>query len=198
MDKIKAAADIITHALPLAPFDGWNQQTLGQAAIAAGYKKTDVIRVFPGGAIDAADAYCTMIDTQMTEAFSQYHLEGMKIRERITKAVRLHLELQAPHREAVRKIAALHALPFNAHRGMACLYNTVDAIWHAIGDTSTDFNFYTKRLTLAAVYLSTKRIWLDDHSTGQEAAWAFLDRRIQDVMAFEKAKGKIKQWLRNP
>jgi ubiquinone biosynthesis protein COQ9 len=196
MDKIKAANDIITHALPLVPFDGWNQQTLGKAAVAAGYKKTDVIRVFSGGAIDAVDAYSRMADNQMLEALSHYHLESMKIRERITAAVRLRLELQATHREAVRKAVAMHSLPFYAHRGLRALYETVDNIWFGINDKSTDFNFYSKRLTLAAVYSSTLLVWLDDHSTGYEATWSFLDRRIEDVMKIEKTKHKIKSWFK--
>ncbi len=195
MDKAKASAEIIAHALPLVPFEGWTQQTLGKAAIGAGYKKTDTVRVFSGGAIDAVDAYSHIADMQMLEALSHYHLDSMKIRNRITTAVRLRLELQAPHREAVRKAVAMHALPFYAHRGLNALYETVDNIWYGIGDASTDFNFYTKRLTLAAVYSSTLLIWLDDHSAGYEATWQFLDRRIEDVMKFEKVKHQLKSWL---
>jgi|CXWL01.1.fsa_nt_gi ubiquinone biosynthesis protein COQ9 len=195
MDKIKARIDIISHALPLVPFDGWNIQTLGKAAIEAGYKKTDVVRVFSGGAIDAVDAYSRMIDEQMLEALSHYHLDNMKIRERITTAIRLRLELQTPHREAVRRAVAMHSLPFYAHRGLRALYETVDNIWFGIGDASTDFNFYSKRLTLAAVYSSTLLVWLDDNSAGQEVTREFLDRRIEDVMKFEKAKHQVKSWF---
>lgn len=197
MDKIKASAEIINHMLPLVPFDGWNIQTLGKAAVEAGYKKTDVVRVFSGGAIDAVDAYSRMADNQMLEALSHYHLDSMKIRARITAAVRLRLELQTPHREAIRRSVAMHSLPFYAHRGLRALYETMDNIWFGIGDTSTDFNFYSKRLTLAAVYSSTLLVWLDDNSAGQEATWEFLDRRIENVMKIEKTKHKIKSWLSN-
>lgn len=195
MDKIKASISIINHALPLVPFDGWNIHTLGKAAIAAGYKKTDIVRVFSGGAIDAVDAYSRMIDEQMLEALSHYHLDNMKIRARITTAIRLRLELQTPHREATRRAIAMHSLPFYIHRGLRALYETVDNIWYAVGDNSTDFNFYSKRLTLAAVYSATLLIWLDDHSAGHEATWAFLDRRIEDVMKIEKTKHQIKSWF---
>jgi ubiquinone biosynthesis protein COQ9 len=195
MDKIKASSDIINAALPLVPFEGWNQQTLSKAALAAGYRKTDAVRVFPGGAIDAVDAFSRMGDRQMLEALSNYHMDNMKIRARIAAAVRLRLELQAPHREAMRKAATMHSLPFYAHRGLRALYETVDNIWYAIGDTSTDFNFYSKRLTLAAVYSSTLLIWLDDHSPAYEVTWAFLDRRIENVMKIEKAKSKIRNIL---
>jgi ubiquinone biosynthesis protein COQ9 len=196
MDKQQAAKDIIAQALPMVPFDGWTQHTISAAAVAAGYKKTDAIRVFPGGAADAADIYLTLSDQQMSEAMSHYHLEGMKIRERIFTAVRLRLELQNPHREAMRKTVALHMQPFYAHRGLRALYNTVDAIWYAAGDTSTDFNFYTKRATLAAVYYSTLLVWLDDHSAGQEHSWEFLRNRIENVMQIEKAKHQLKSWFK--
>ncbi len=195
MDKAKASLDIITNALPLVPFDGWTMKTLGQAAIAGGYKKTDVVRVFSGGAIDAVDAYSRLCDQQMIEALSNYHLDNMKIRQRITSAVRLRLELQNNNREAVRRAVAMHSIPLYAHRGLKALYGTVDNIWYAIGDNSTDFNFYSKRLTLAAIYSATLRMWLDDNSPGNDATWQFLDRRIEEVMKFEKAKQKVKSWF---
>lgn len=198
MDKDKARADIIKHALPIVPFDGWNIQTLGKAAVAAGYKKTDVVRVFSGGAIDAADEYSRLADQQMLDALASYHLDNMKIRERITKAVRLRIELQAENREAIRRTVAIHSLPFYAHRGLRALYETVDNIWYAIGDNSTDFNFYSKRLTLAAVYSSTLLMWLDDHSPAQQATWEFLDRRIEDVMKIEKLKQHVKSLIKRP
>jgi len=195
MDKQKAAADIIAAALPLIPFDGWNQQTLAKAAQDAGYKRTDVIRVFSGGAIDAVDTFLRNADAQMAEDMKSYYLEKMKIRERIATAVRIRISLHNQHREALRKAMAMQALPLYAMHALKTLYATVDAIWYAIGDTSTDFNFYTKRLTLAGVYMSTLLFWLDDKTPGFEASWEFLDRRIGDVMQIEKAKSKLKSWF---
>ena len=195
MDKKKAAADILAQAIPLVPFEGWNQQTLSKAAVAAGYKRTDVIRVFPGGAIDAAETLLRFYNTAMEDTVNGYHLEGMKIRQRIATAVRIKLEIMEPDREAIRKILALLALPFHCVTALRQLYETVDAMWHSVGDTSTDFNFYTKRLMLAGVYVSTLTYWLDDESPGHDATWAFLDRRIENVMQIEKAKQIIKNKL---
>lgn len=192
MDKSQAAADIIAHALPLVPFEGWNAPMLGKAAALAGYKKTDAIRVFPGGAIDAVEHFLAATDTAMLEALSHYPLDTMKIRERIAAAIRLRLEFLAPHREAVRRTLALLTLPIYAHRALKSLYRTVDTLWYAAGDTSTDFNFYTKRLTLAAVYSSTLLYWLDDKSPAYENTWAFLHRRIEDVMKIEKVKHQMR------
>lgn len=194
MDKQKAASDILAKALPLVPFDGWNQQTLGNAAVEAGYKKTDAIRVFPGGAMDAIDAFLTQSDDEMIRQLAAYHLETMKIRERISEAIRIKLTGFAPHREAVRRAVAMHSMPFYCHRALRSLYRTVDAIWYAIGDTSSDFNFYTKRLTLAGVYSTTLLYWLDDRSPAFENTWAFLDRRIADIMTIEKTKQRFRSW----
>lgn len=195
MDKAKAAADIITHALPMVPFDGWTQPVLNRAAQAAGYKRTDAIRVFPGGVTQALDCYFTLADAHMATALSRYSLDTMKVRERIATAVRVWLECQLPHKEALRRALALQALPLNQPHGIKQLYHTVDEIWHAAGDTSTDFNFYTKRLLLAGVFSATRRYWLDDTSPGNAASWEFLSRRIEDVMTIEKAKSRLRNWL---
>jgi ubiquinone biosynthesis protein COQ9 len=193
MDKLKAAQDILGKALLLVPFEGWNQQTLKKAAEEAGYLRTDAIRVFPGGAIEAVDVYMRLSDEAMAEDMAGHHLETMKIRERITTAVRLRLAVMDPHREAVRKALALQAMPLYCAHALKNLYATVDAIWYAIGDSSTDFNFYTKRLTLAGVYSATLLFWLDDKSPGHQLTHDFLDRRIEKVMQFEKLKAKVKQ-----
>lgn len=195
MDKALAGARIIDAALPIVPFEGWTQRTLQKAAQAAGYKRTDAIRVFPGGALDAIDFYMRQTDRQMIHELGRYHFDTMKIRQRIATGVMAKLEIFAPHREAVRRAVALLSMPFHMGQGMKHLYRTVDEIWHAAGDSSTDFNFYTKRALLAAVYSSTLLIWLDDQNPGFANTRAFLDRRIEDVMRIEKAKSKLRHWL---
>ena len=194
MDKSLAASEILQQALPLVPFEGWTMGVLQKAAVAAGYKKSDAIRVFPGGALQAVDVFFREADAAMQQMAQHYHLESMKIRERITLLVRLRLEAVAPHREALRKALALYAMPFHLPQGLASLYRTVDDIWYLAGDQSTDFNFYTKRALLAGVYSSTLLVFLDDRSPGFEASWGFLSRRIEQVMLIEKAKHRLKGW----
>jgi ubiquinone biosynthesis protein COQ9 len=121
-------------------------------------------------------------------------IPALKIRDRIKSAVRLRLERHAGPREAARRALSTLSMPLNAGLALKLLYKTVDAMWYAAGDTSTDFNFYTKRATLAGVYSSTLLYWLNDRSPGAEATWAFLDRRIDDVMKFEKLKGQVRSW----
>ena len=126
----------------------------------------------------------------MLDGLAERDLAAMKVRARIAAAVRLRLELLEPHREAVRRGLAFFALPPNAAVGLKCLYRTVDAIWYAAGDRATDYNFYTKRLLLAGVYSSTLLFWLDDASEGREATWAFLERRIAEVLKVGGRLGK--------
>lgn len=193
MDKPQATKDIIVATLPHIPFDGWSMRALTHGAADAGYAKTDVIRVFPSGAMQAVDAFFALSDDEMKTTLGRYHLETMKVRAKITLAVKLRIEIHGGHKEALRRAVALYMLPFNLLRASHSLYRTVDSIWHAIGDTSTDFNFYSKRATLAGVYASTLHHWLSDESAGTQATWDFLDRRIEDVMQIEKLKQKIRQ-----
>ena len=127
----------------------------------------------------------------MLEELEGQDLAAMKIRDRIATAVRVRLERQAGNREAIRRAVALFALPNNMPAALQSLYRTVDAIWHAAGDTATDFNFYSKRLLLAGVYSATLIYWLEDKSDGSARTWTFLDRRIADIMRLQKFRGRL-------
>ena len=126
----------------------------------------------------------------MTVALAARTLSDLRFRDRVALAVRLRLE--RADREIVRRGMTLFALPQNAGAGSALLWGTADAIWTALGDSSRDVNWYTKRLTLSAVYSATVLYWLGDQSEGHADTWAFLDRRIEDVMRFEKAKADFR------
>lgn len=177
-----------------AAFEGWTR-----TALAAGSRRLDLPpgeadRLFPGGPIQVLTHLSGRADLRTVEDMEKEGVAGMKIRDRIRSAVRIRLERHAGEREAVRRALAVLALPFNAGLALKLLYKTVDAMWYAAGDTSTDFNFYTKRATLAGVYSSTLLYWLNDRSAGSEATWAFLDRRIDDVMKIEKLKAQVRSW----
>ncbi|MEX0582216.1 MAG: COQ9 family protein, partial [Sneathiella sp.] len=116
--------------------------------------------------------------------------------ERITLAIRVRLELYAVHKEAVRRAVNILSLPQNAGLGLKLTANTVSRMWWATGDRSSDFSWYTKRLTLSAVYASTLLYWLADKSPGHEKTWEFLDRRIENVMQVETAKYKCREKLK--
>ena len=188
------ATRILDAALPSIVFDGWTQSTLEHAAQSIGLTAFDVKRAFPGGVVDAVSLFSARADEQMlTTLATDYDLSTMKIRERIATCVLMRLHAQLPHREAVRRAIGFYAMPWHAAAGMQALYATVDAMWKAAGDTSTDYNFYTKRLLLSGVYTSTVSIWLDDTSDNLAETESFLRRRIENVMQIEKAKAKAKE-----
>lgn len=187
---------IIDAALAEAVFDGWTQGTLERAASRAGLDRLDAKRAFPGGVVEALSYHSQRGDSRMAETLAHdYNLATMKIRDRIATAVMVRLRANQPHREAIRRAVAVFALPWNAAEGLKNLYATVDAMWYAAGDTSTDFNFYTKRLTLAKVYSSTLYVWLNDNTPDLTDTEAFLRRRIENVMQIEKFKAKAKEGI---
>ena len=187
-------AAILQAALRHVPFDGWSAKTLETAASDAGFDRAMVQRAFPGGARELADYLAADADRRMIEALDTRNLVELPIRERIATAVRVRLELLTPHREAVRRSLALRLRPGRAPHTMRGIYDTVDAMWRATGDTSTDFNFYTKRALLAGVYGSTLLYWLDDESEDFADTWAFLDRRIENVMQIQGARARFEKF----
>ncbi|NQW11980.1 MAG: COQ9 family protein [Alphaproteobacteria bacterium] len=183
---------ILTATLPNVLFDGWSRTALIAGARSAGLTPEDVDLAFPRGVRDAVAHWLGRADREMVAALEAADLGSMKIREKVAYGVRARLEQAAPHKEAVRRGLSYLALPGNAKLAAASLYRTVDHIWHACGDRSTDFNFYTKRGLLAAVYTSTLLYWLDDESDDHADTWAFLDRRIADVMRVPRFTGQLK------
>jgi ubiquinone biosynthesis protein COQ9 len=179
-----------------AAFSGWSQGAIGAAGRQLGLPAGEAERLFPGRPSQVLGFVSERADQRTVADMEREGVASQKIRERIRSAVRFRLERHAGPRESVRRGLAALALPFNAGLALKLLYRTVDAMWYAAGDTSADFNFYTKRATLAGVYSSTLLYWLNDRSEGSEATWAFLDRRIDGVMKIEKLKSRIKDWPR--
>ena len=177
-----------------AAFEGWTRTALAAGARRLDLPPGEADRLFPGGPVQVLTHLSGRADLRTVEDMEKEGVAGMKIRDRIKSAVRIRLERHAGEREAVRRALAVLALPFNAGLALKLLYKTVDAMWYAAGDTSIDFNFYTKRATLAGVYSSTLLYWLNDRSPGAEATWSFLDRRIDDVMKIEKLKSQVRSW----
>lgn len=191
-DRAALRARILEAALVHVPFDGWTGPALNRGAADLGLGATDVARAFPGGAIEALGTFLRRADVDMVEALSARDLEAMPVHKRVTLAVRVRLEANEPYREAIRRGLSTLALPQNSALAVKSLYRTVDAIWNAVGDRSTDYNFYTKRMLLAGVYSATLLYWLDDESEGRADTWAFLDRRIKDVGQIPKAMNRLR------
>ncbi|MBY0322165.1 MAG: COQ9 family protein [Reyranella sp.] len=177
-----------------AAFEGWSRAALQAASRQLELPAGEADRLFPGGPVQALTYASERADRRTVNDMEKEGVVDLKIRDRIKAAVRIRLERHSGNKEAARRALALLSLPFHAPLAMRLLYRTVDAMWYAAGDTSTDFNFYTKRATLAGVYSSTLLYWLNDRSPGSEATWGFLDRRIDDVMKIEKLKSQVKSW----
>ena len=190
MDAAKDA--VLDAALHHVPFDGWSAATLAAATADSGVAPGLVTALFPRGAVDLALAYHYRGDALMQQRFAAENHDGMRYSEKVARAVRLRLEA-ASDKEAVRRGTTLFALPQHAADGAKAIWGTADAIWKALGDTSTDLNWYTKRATLSAVYGATVLFWLGDDSTDHQATWEFLDRRIENVMQIEKFKAKARE-----
>ncbi len=188
---------LLRAALPHVAFDGWNSTALRAGAAEAGMPPEDVARLFPGGAGEAVRLFSTGADRRMTarmaELMANGGLDGLGVSARVAMAIRFRIEALEPDREAARRAAGHFALPQNAAAGMGCLARTVNAIWRAAGDRSTDFSYYTKRATLAGIYGATLLYWLDDASEGSEQSWAFLDRRIQDTARVHRLRGRLQR-----
>ncbi len=185
------AEKLLEAALIHVPFDGWSQATLAAAVTDTGIDPVLARALYPRGGIDLALAYHRQGDAQMLAALAERAGDGIRLRDRVALAVRLRLEAADP--ELVRRGTTLFALPPYAPDGMRAVWNTADAIWNALGDTSEDGNWYSKRVILSGVYSATLLYWLGDSSPGHAATWAFLDRRIDEVMQFEKVKAKVQQ-----
>ena len=180
---------ILVEALNEIPFTGISEATLGAAAERTGVSETELAALFPRGPADLVKAFSHWADAQMQQRMALDAPE--KIRARITKAVRTRIEALAPHKEAARQAASFLAVPTHAPMAAQLVLDTVDAMWRATGDQSSDFNYYTKRALLAGVYGSTLIYWFSDSSEGHEATWSFLDSRIEDVMRIQKMRSSV-------
>lgn len=179
---------LVAAMLPDVPFDGWSAAARNAAADQEGIDRDIAAMALPDAAA-MIDAYIERADALMADAMATAH--NMKVRDRIRHALRSRFEAAAGHEEAIRRALAILAQPPHAGLSARTLWRTADAIWRAAGDTATDYNHYTKRAILSAVYSATLLYWLDDDSEDKAATWAFIDRRIDGVMQFEKVKGRV-------
>jgi len=187
---------LLAATLPHVPFDGWTRTAFLAGARDCGFAPALADNAFPGGLIELLDFYHRTADIEMVRALETHpDLRGLKTREKVALAIRLRLEANAGHREAIRQALSFLALPYNAPLGAKCVLRTVDAIWYAAGDKATDFSFYSKRALLAGVYSATVLYWLNDKSEGCADSWAFLDRRIADVMKLYELRARLDRFV---
>ena len=176
---------LLDAAIAHVPFDGWSPTAFSAAVGDIGIEPAHAKTICPRGSADLAVAYHLRGDVQMAAALVDADLTDMRFRECVVHAIKLRLA--DADKEIVRRGSSLFALPHMAPEGAKLIWGTADAIWNVLGDTSKDVNWYTKRATLSAVYGSVVLYWLGDDGTGVDD---FIDRRIENIMQFEKAKAK--------
>ncbi len=174
-----AALDMLVAAVP---FPGWTLRALQAAA------GPDADLLFPAGPRDMVEAWVDLADRRMPPAPPE-----LGVSQRVRSVIAQRLAGSEPHKEAVRRGLALLALDTAAASRVTA--RTVDSLWHAAGDRSADFSWYTKRALLAGVYGSTLLFWLRDDSEGAEATLAFLDRRLAGVGRFGKLRRRSEAFL---
>ena len=190
LDELRAA---LAERLPgEATFEGWNEKALDAAALAVGVPPERARLAFAGGAGQMIDAWFASIDRHMADTLPPEKLAEMRIRERITALVLARIDAMAPYREALRRALAVLAMPHHIAMATALGWRAADAMWRLAGDNSTGFAHYTKRMTLLGVYGATLLCFIDDDSEDHADTRAFLDRRIDEVMKFEKFKAQMK------
>jgi len=188
---------MLEAALVHIPFDGWSRRSLFAGARDLGLDPGLARRLFPNGGDDLLAQLERWADRQMLAQVEPGDLAAMRVRDRIGTLVRTRLQALAPHREAMRRAIAARLLPSNALAGCTSIWRTVDLMWSLAGDKAADYNYYTKRSLLAAVWTSTFLFWLEDRSEGLQDSWAFLDRRIADVMQIGGLPARVGDAIRS-
>ncbi len=179
----------IEAMLPHVPFDGWTAKALAMGLADAGMQADEVDFLFPLGNADMVATFCDWADRRMEEAAAA--LDEPRLSRRIAAVLALRFEQNAPYKEAIRRAIGVLALPGNGRTALACTARTVDAIWHAAGDRSADFSWYTKRAILTAVYSAALLYWLRDSSEGNADTLAFLERRLRGVARIGRLRARF-------
>lgn len=183
---------ILDAMLPHVAFDGWSQEAYAAALDDVGIDQATATSLIPRGPVALAIRFHQRGDEAMTAAMAEADLSEMRYSEKVAHAIWLRLQV-AEDKEIVRRGTSLFSLPHMAPEGAKLIWGTADKIWAALGDTSDDVNWYTKRATLSGVYGSVVLFWLGDNSENHEATRAFIDRRIANVMQFEKFKADVRK-----
>ena len=208
LDNNQIRINLIKAMLTHVPFDGWTWEAMEQGAIDIGYekKKTSSERIkifknlFKNGSIDFIDAFSEIIDLEVKENYNLIEAKPERVPEKIKIIIMIRLNLCQKYKEAVRSSISLSAIPVNTKISLNILYRTCNSIWRIVGDKSTDFSFYTRRISLGAVYTSTLLFWLNDKSNNNIETEFFLDRRLKEISkisSLKKPLSDVKKFANN-
>jgi ubiquinone biosynthesis protein COQ9 len=189
------AVEILRASVPHVPFDGWCEAALLTGAGDCGHDAEAVRTAFPRGATDAIALHSRLADQSMVDAFLELRERPEKVHLTIRQLVLLRLEIAQPDKDAIRRAVSVLAMPVNAKLSAKLLYETVDSMWRAAGQRDTNFSFYSKRGTLAAVYSATMLAWLADNSINLDKTIGFLDRRLADVAQIPRMTKPVRKFM---
>lgn len=182
---------LLQAGLTHVAFDGWSAEAFRRGAEDLGLDPALVGELLPANAPALVAAFSDWADRSMLAALAEEDLSGLGVTAKVARAVRLRFDAIEPYQEAVRRSLSVLSRPGGAISGMTLLHRTSDAVWNALGDSSTDHNWYTKRMLLGGVISATTLYWLDDSSEDKERTWSFLDRRLQNVVRIGGRLGKF-------
>jgi ubiquinone biosynthesis protein COQ9 len=185
--------EALRAALPHVPALGWSRAALEAGLRDLGRAPREAEWLFPGGPVEAVEAWCDLADREMEEQARQEDLLGQRIPERIRRVITIRLERNEANKDAIRRALALQSLPWNVPSALRTVARTADSMWAAAGDTSADFSWYTRRATLAGVYGATLAFWMQDDTPGFLATRTFLDRRLADLAKLQRPRGPKRQ-----
>jgi len=189
---------ILNSALPHIVFDGWTDAILQKAAVESEIELTQLSILFPKGAVDAVALHSRMADNALVAEYGEDELFCKQpVPVKIRQLILARFKAASQDKEAVRQGLSLLSFPTHTATGTKLLYETVDTMWNLASDNATDFNWYTKRLTLAGVYIATLLLWLNDDCNSPNDTAAFLDRRLDNVKAFGKTKANLVKKFQN-
>ncbi|HCQ71531.1 MAG: COQ9 family protein [Alphaproteobacteria bacterium] len=185
-------ADIIDAALPDIVFDGWSLSTIENAATKNGYDALTVKAAFPDGITDILDAFADLADQEMLKALAGTNADDLRVRDRIKTALIARFTYLNDHKEAVKESLKFWLNPLRKPRAAKIVWRTADHIWNWAGDTSADYNRYSKRTLLSGIIAPSTLVWLNDHSEDMIKTSDFIDARIANVMTLGKTINKFK------
>ena len=134
--------------------------------------------------------YLDEINKKMTTESTKLKLDDLRTHERVRELIIIRLKIMLKEKKLISKTFLHLFLPVNYKLSTKNLFKTVDQIWFLVGDDSTDFNFYTKRLILSKVYIVTLIHFINNDSI--EETIRILDKQLKKVSKIPKVKKKFK------
>ncbi|MBM3579143.1 MAG: COQ9 family protein [Alphaproteobacteria bacterium] len=197
LDSPETKQKILDEFLPLCAFDGWSKEALVKAAEKCGIGENFLPLIFENGLLDLAEFYLES-QNEKSAAISE-SIEGRKIRDKIRLSLYARFKVEQQNKIAIQRLINFYLDPKNftsfetgvrpAIHGLSACYKIADFIWKNINDQSTDFNYYTKRITLGKIIFRAVPIFLKDEIRVEN----FIDTEIEKVMRFEKLKSGVKK-----